>query len=77
MEGGTTIYNVVLLAVSRTSRFHPMIEDWFTYSGGTFTFEEYSQWSKAYEDWETESVRSYSLLGIIEKCDLTTQRPTI
>jgi hypothetical protein len=54
-----------------------MIEDWFTYGGGTFTFEEYSQWSKAYEDWEIEPVRSYSLLGIIEKCDLTTQQPTI
>lgn len=55
MEGGTSTYNILGTAVSRTSRFHPMIEDWFTNNGYTFDVEEYDRWDKAYDDWVGES----------------------
>ncbi|KFY27064.1 hypothetical protein V493_03715 [Pseudogymnoascus sp. VKM F-4281 (FW-2241)] len=35
--GGTVIYNTQGPLVSRTTRFHPMVEDWFTYSGTSLT----------------------------------------
>ncbi|KFZ00165.1 hypothetical protein V500_01153 [Pseudogymnoascus sp. VKM F-4518 (FW-2643)] len=54
MEGGTTICNTQGPLVSRTTRFHPMVEDWFTYSGCIFDIKEYSNWSKAYAAWERE-----------------------
>jgi hypothetical protein len=54
MEGGTVIYNTQGPVVSRTTRFHPMVEDWFTYSGCTFDIKEYSRWSKTYAGWERE-----------------------
>jgi hypothetical protein len=52
MEGGTVIYNTQGPLVSRTTRFHPMVEDWFTYAGCVFDIKEYSRWSKAYAGWE-------------------------
>jgi hypothetical protein len=36
MEGGTVIYNTQGPLVSRTTRFHPMVKDWFTYGGCVF-----------------------------------------
>ncbi|ELR03560.1 hypothetical protein GMDG_06218 [Pseudogymnoascus destructans 20631-21] len=42
MEGGTTICNTQGPLVSKTTRFHPMVEDWFTYSGCIFDIKEYS-----------------------------------
>jgi hypothetical protein len=54
MEGGTTICNTQGPLVSRTTRFHPMVEDWFTYSGCIFDIKEYCHWSKAYAAWERE-----------------------
>ncbi|KFY48589.1 hypothetical protein V495_01207 [Pseudogymnoascus sp. VKM F-4514 (FW-929)] len=54
MERGTIICNTQGPLVSRTTRFHPMVEDWFTYSGCIFDIKEYSHWSKAYAAWERE-----------------------
>ena len=54
MEGGTVTYNTQGPVVSTTSRFHPMIEDWFSSSACTFDIEEYRGWGTAYADWERE-----------------------
>jgi hypothetical protein len=53
--GGTSTYSMLGMAVSGTSGFHPMIEDWFTNSGRSFDVEEYDQWNKAYDNWVRES----------------------
>ncbi|KFX96303.1 hypothetical protein O988_05384 [Pseudogymnoascus sp. VKM F-3808] len=55
MEGGTTVCNTQEPLVLRTTRFHPMVEDWFSYSGCTFIIKEYSHWNKAYAGWEREN----------------------
>ena len=55
MEGGTSTYSILGMAVSRMSGFHLMIEDWFTNSGRSFDVEEYDQWDKAYDNWVWES----------------------
>ena len=55
MEEGTSTYNMLGTVVSRTSTFHPMIEDWFTNDGCAFDVEEYDRWDRAYDDWVGES----------------------
>lgn len=54
MEEGISAYNILGMPVCMTSRFHPMIEDWFANSGRSFTVEEYDRWDKAYDNWERE-----------------------
>jgi hypothetical protein len=41
MEGGTSIYNMLGMAVSRTSAFYLIIKDWFTNNGCAFDVKEY------------------------------------
>ena len=54
MEGGTVTYNTQEPVVSTTTRFHPIIEDWFYYNACTFDIKEYRRWGKAYADWGRE-----------------------
>ena len=52
--GERTIPNNTLGPVTTTTRFHPIIEDWFSSNACTSDIEEYPRWGKSYADWERE-----------------------